>query len=112
MPSTGVARRPSVRQACGLRPLADDTRIPFGFAALIRIVLQEHRVPAQDMAGAIADVRLEPIEAAHTRAMPRDLARWKALATTTALHWALDRHRRARQRGKYDTGHCEDPDSI
>ena len=78
----------------------------------IRLTLQSHRVHPQDMADAIADVQLEAIEAARARPLPRKLARWKALAITTAVHWALDRHRRARQRGKYDTGLCEDPDAY
>ena len=62
----------------------------------IRATLRRYRVAPQDMGDAIAEVQAESIEAARARAMPCDLAQWKALATTVGAHWALDRLRRRR----------------
>jgi DNA-directed RNA polymerase specialized sigma24 family protein len=78
----------------------------------IRATLRRYRVAAQDMADAMADVQVEAIETARTRPMPRGLAQWKALATTIAVHWALDRLRQARLRGKYDAGLSGDADTY
>ena len=77
----------------------------------IRGVLWRHRVASQNMADAIAEVQTEAIEVARTRRMPGSLAQWKALATTIAVHWALDRLREAKVRKKYDAGLCGDPDA-
>jgi DNA-directed RNA polymerase specialized sigma24 family protein len=76
----------------------------------IRAVLWRHRVARQDMDDAIADVQTECIAAARTRAAARNLAQWKALGTTVAVHWALDRRRDAKVRSKYDVGFCDDAD--
>jgi DNA-directed RNA polymerase specialized sigma24 family protein len=77
----------------------------------LRATLRRHRVAQQEIDDAIAEVQAESIEAARTRATPCDLAQWKALATTVAVHWALDRLREARVRSKYDAGLCDDADS-
>jgi hypothetical protein len=54
------------------------------------------------MGDAIAEVQAESIEAARARAMPCDLAQWKALAARVGAHWAFDRLREAKVRSKYD----------
>ncbi len=76
----------------------------------ITFTLRRYRVRSRDLPDAIADVQVECIEAARAGTMPATLAQWKAFATTVATHWALDRLRQARQRGKYDAGLCEDAD--
>jgi DNA-directed RNA polymerase specialized sigma24 family protein len=76
----------------------------------IRAALRRYRIAPQNMPDAIAEVQTESIETARTRGMPRSLAQWKALATTIAVHWALDRLREAKRRSKYDAGLCEDVD--
>jgi DNA-directed RNA polymerase specialized sigma24 family protein len=81
-------------------------------AQSIRATLRRYRVAPQDMGDAIADVQAESIEAARARAMPCDLAQWKALATTVGARWALDRLRKAKVRRKYDAGFCDDPDAY
>jgi DNA-directed RNA polymerase specialized sigma24 family protein len=78
----------------------------------IRAALRRYRVAQQDMDDAIADVQVECIEAARTRAAARSLAQWKALAKAVAVHWALDRRREAKVRSKYDAGLCDDPDAY
>jgi DNA-directed RNA polymerase specialized sigma24 family protein len=78
----------------------------------IRATLRRYRVASQEMADAIAEVQAESIETARKRGMPGSLAQWKALATTIAVHWALDRLREARVRTKYDAGLCDDPDAY
>jgi DNA-directed RNA polymerase specialized sigma24 family protein len=40
------------------------------------------------------------------------LAQWKALATTIAVHWAIDRLREAKVRSKCDAGLCDDADAY
>jgi DNA-directed RNA polymerase specialized sigma24 family protein len=77
----------------------------------LRATLRRYRVTPQNMADAIADVQAESIETARTRGMPWSLAQWKALATTIAVHWALDRLRAAKVRSKYDAGLCDDADA-
>jgi hypothetical protein len=37
---------------------------------------------------------------------------WKALATTIAVRWAVDRLREAKVRSKYDVGLCDEPDAY
>jgi DNA-directed RNA polymerase specialized sigma24 family protein len=76
----------------------------------VRATLRRYRVAPQNMADAIAEVQAESIETARTRGMPRGIAQWRALATTIAVHWALDRLREAKVRGKYDAGLCDDAD--
>jgi DNA-directed RNA polymerase specialized sigma24 family protein len=78
----------------------------------IRATLRRYRVAQQDIDDAIAEVQVESIEAARARAMPCDLAQWKALATKVGAHWALDRLREAKVRSKYDAGLCDDPDAY
>jgi DNA-directed RNA polymerase specialized sigma24 family protein len=78
----------------------------------IRATLLRYRVAAQNMADAIADVQVESIETSRTGVMPRGLAQWKALATTIAVRWGLDRLRQARLRGKYDAGLTSDADAY
>jgi DNA-directed RNA polymerase specialized sigma24 family protein len=77
----------------------------------IRAELRRRRVARQDIDDAIADVQVECIEAARTREAVYSLAQCKALATTVAVHWAVDRVREAEVRSKYDTGFCEDADA-
>ncbi len=81
-------------------------------ARTIRATLRRYRVARQDMGDAIAEVQAESIEAARARAMPCDLAQWKALAARVGAHWALDRLREAKVRSKYDAGLCDDPDAY
>jgi DNA-directed RNA polymerase specialized sigma24 family protein len=76
----------------------------------IRATLRRYRVTPQDMPDAIAEVQTESIEAARAGAMPANLAQWKSLVRTIAVHWAIDRLREAKARKKYDAGLCEDAD--
>jgi DNA-directed RNA polymerase specialized sigma24 family protein len=76
----------------------------------IRATLRRYRVTPENMADAIADVQTESIEAARAGAMPANLAQWKSLVRTVAVHWAIDRLREAKARKKYDAGLCEDAD--
>jgi DNA-directed RNA polymerase specialized sigma24 family protein len=76
----------------------------------IRAALRRHRVARQDVDDAIADVLVECIEAARARGAAYSLAQWRALATTIAVHWALDRLREAKARSKSDVGLCDDAD--
>jgi DNA-directed RNA polymerase specialized sigma24 family protein len=78
----------------------------------LRTTLRRYRVAPEDMADAIAEVQTESLETACTRGMPSSLGQWKALATTIAVHWALDRLREAKVRRKYDAGLCEDADAY
>jgi DNA-directed RNA polymerase specialized sigma24 family protein len=78
----------------------------------IRAALRRYRIAQQDMDDAIAEVQAESIEAARTRRTPLSLRQWKALATTIAAHWALDRLREAKVRSKYDVGLCDDADAY
>jgi DNA-directed RNA polymerase specialized sigma24 family protein len=97
------------------RGWARDTTALLAHPDLVRSVaclLRRHRVAPEDMADAIAEVQLESLETARRREMPGSLAQWKALAKTIATHWALDRLRRARRRGKYDAGLSDDADAF
>jgi DNA-directed RNA polymerase specialized sigma24 family protein len=76
----------------------------------VRAMLRRYRIAPQNMPDAIAEVQAESIETARTRRMPLHLAQWKALTTTIAVHWALDRLREAKVRSKYDAGLCDDAD--
>lgn len=81
----------------------------------LRATLRRYRVAPEDMADAIADVQTASLETACTRGMPStpsNVAQWKALATTIAAHWAVDRLREAKVRRKYDAGLCEDADAY
>ena len=78
----------------------------------IRATLRRYRVAPQDMADAIAEVQTRSIETARARHMPCSVPQWKALVTTIAVHWALDRRREAKVRGKYNAGLCDDPDAY
>jgi DNA-directed RNA polymerase specialized sigma24 family protein len=105
---------PSSNDNAALLALADTT----AFAARpdvvrgIRTTLRSFRVPTRDMEDGIADVQTEAIAHARRRGMPATVARWKALTTTIARRWALDRRRAAKVRKKYDAGFCEDPDAY
>ena len=76
----------------------------------VRATLRRHRVAWQDVGDAIADVQVECLETARARGMPVSLSQWKALATTIAARWALDRLRASKRHAKYDAGPCDDPD--
>jgi DNA-directed RNA polymerase specialized sigma24 family protein len=78
----------------------------------MQTTLRRYGVAPQDMADAIAEVQTESIETARTRGMPSSLGQWKALSTTIAVHWAVDRLREAKVRRKYDAGLCEDADAY
>ena len=78
----------------------------------LRFTLRRYLVAHQNMADAIAEVQAEAIETARKRKMPRSLAQWKALTRAIAVHWALDRRRESRVRGKYDAGLCHDADAY
>jgi DNA-directed RNA polymerase specialized sigma24 family protein len=109
-----LAGPPSSNDNAALLALADTT----AFAALpyvvrgIRTTLRSFRVPSREMEDAIADVHTEAIAHARRRGMPATVARWKALTTTIARRWALDRRRAAKVRKKYDAGFCENPDAY
>jgi DNA-directed RNA polymerase specialized sigma24 family protein len=78
--------------------------------ATIQFTLRVHRVPSQEMPDAVADVQMRSIALARRGAMPGTLQQWKALARSVATRWAQNRRRQARDRRKYNTGLCEDPD--
>lgn len=78
----------------------------------VRATLRRHRVASQDMADAIGEVQVECLETARTRGAPVGLLRAKALATTIAARWALDRLRATKRRARYDAGLCDDPDAY
>ncbi len=84
----------------GLRGGIPDTTPLVARPEVVRSIpatLRRYRVAQQDMGDAIAEVQAVSIEAARARAMPCDLAQWKALAARVGAHWALDRLRDARQ---------------
>ncbi len=123
-PDATTAPRPGVATEIDAPVPANDNAVPGGIpdttplvarpevVRSIRSTLQRYRVARQDMGDAIAEVQAESIEAARTRATPCNLAQWKALATTIAVHWALDRLREAKVRSKHDTGLCDDADAY
>jgi RNA polymerase sigma factor (sigma-70 family) len=118
------ASRASALQERALPHVGNDNAVPGGIAdttalvahpevvQCIRTALRRFRVARQDIDDAIADVQAECIEAARTRETVCSLARWKALATTVAVHWAVDRLREASVRSKYEADFCDDADAF
>jgi DNA-directed RNA polymerase specialized sigma24 family protein len=78
----------------------------------LRTTLRRYRVAPEDMADAVAEVQTESIETACRGGKPSGLGEWKALATTIAVHRAVDRLREAKVRRKYDAGLCDDADAY
>jgi DNA-directed RNA polymerase specialized sigma24 family protein len=97
------AARPGVRDTTALVARPEIVRS-------VRATLRRHHVATYEMADAIADVQTEALAIARTREMPADVAQWRALATSIAVYWALDRRRQAMRRSRYDAGLCEDAD--
>jgi DNA-directed RNA polymerase specialized sigma24 family protein len=74
--------------------------------------LKRYGVEPQDMSDAIAEVQTLALEAARRGKMPADAGEWKALCTTIAARWAIERLRDQEVRDRYEDGLCEEPDAY